>query len=415
LGDEYLDLVELQALDAELTARGDYFDARFDDPDGLFSVIQKIAAAGRCKAYLHDGLLKIDRIKQETSVMALFTPSNIVKDSFTISYSPPGYRAPDSLRVEYIDSTDFNAKSIDCNYGTKTNEQTMSFFGVTTREHAYREGMFVLASSLYQHTQISFETGLEGALLKLGDVVLVAHDTDNFAQWGTIYNTIGVDKIVMSNPINFNAQSEGFIYISNNSGGVSDALAVTEGSSPYELILTAGIPAGINTINSESEPSRYVFVTTVSSARRIRVLDISYGDASYNISGMVEDDRVHTADGTTPPTITHRNWSIKDAADASSSVIEEPDGAFWVGNASLTNDGTDTLITWDATGYTHFQIWLTFINQADGLETTVAYNVENQLYLIRPGTVFFKAQVIPWKTITNSTLVMSDSVTVLLS
>ena len=394
LGDEFLDLPALKALDDQFIARGDYFDARFDDPESLFSVIQKIAAAGRCNAFLHNGLLKIVRTEQQSTFKALFTPSNIIEGSFAISYSPPGYRQPDSLLVEYIDNDTHSQNSVECNYGAQLNEQTLSFFGVTTRDHAFREGMYTLAKGIFQHTQLNWATGLEALLLELGDVVLVANDVDNFAQWGVIYNTIGADKIVMSNPINFNAQSEGFIYISNSAGGVSDALAVTEGSSPYELILTAGIPGDVITLSADAEPSRYVFVTAVSSARKVRVTSISPNEGGYSITGMVEDDRVHTADDQTPPAVQNSGWVISQAADAAGSVIETSEEPFWIGNASMTFNGSDYFITWDANGYINFSVHVAFI--VGGEEFASIINADGQYYALQTNDhVYFKAYIIP--------------------
>jgi len=403
LGVEYLDVTAMQTLDAALEARGDYFDGVFDDATGVFDVVQTIASVGRCSAYLHDGLLKIVRSESPASYAALFTPSNIVEGSFSINYNPPGFRAVDNLRVEYLDEDTWTTKSVGCTFGGASNEETTSFFGVTNRNQAYREGITKLARELYQRTSLSFDTGMEGLILKLGDAVIVAHDVDNFAQWGTIYNTIGADKIVMSNPINFNAQSEGFIYISNSSGGVSDALAVTEGSSPYELVLTAGIPASVLTLSRDAEPSRYAFVTAVSAARIARVTGIQANDGGYSIDCDVEDDRVHTADQNGVPGETSANWSVTANADATTAVAPTASGGYTARDLELysrieSNKYFYTAI-WVKSGYSKFGVnWFieSLMTGATQIESEVLDDVSiaEKSYWQRIGSIN-RVQVIP--------------------
>jgi len=378
LGVEYLDVTAMQALDAQLEARGDYFDGVFDDAAGVFDTIQTIASAGRCSAYLHDGLLKIVRAESASTYAALFTPSNIVKDTFAIQYNPPGFRAVDNLRVEYLDENTWTTKSVQCSFGGVDNEETVSFFGVINRNQAYREGITQLARELYHRTAVSFDTGMEGVLLKLGDAVIVAHDVDNFSQWGTIYKTIGADRIVLSNPVNFNAQSSGGIYISNSSGGVT-YLAATPGGSPYELVLTAGIPVGLISITDEAEPSRYAFVTAVSAARIARITGISANDGGYSIECDVEDGRVHSADQNGVPAETSGNWSVTANADAAIAVAPAGESGYFLSNAQLNYiiSGNTYIYTmrWEKSGYSQFNVTWFVDSPAYGSSYSVSVTV----------------------------------------
>lgn len=186
--DAQIDLAALLALDATWASRGDYFDARFDSFLSFWEAATKIAAAGRAKPFVQGGVLRIMRDQAASVPVALYSMRNIAKGSLSVDYLMPTDDTADSINVGYFDNATWTALRVQAVLPTSTSDSPakIELFGVTGREHAYREGMYQAASNRYRRRLIKFSTEMEGFLPSFGDLIAVQHDMPAWGQGGEV-------------------------------------------------------------------------------------------------------------------------------------------------------------------------------------------------------------------------------------
>lgn len=102
LPDARIHLMELEQLDKVWENRGDYFDGIFDSATTIWEAVSKVARCGRALPILQSGMVRIIRDEPKTIPTAMFTPRNIIKDSFSIEYIMPSEDTADSVKVQYF-------------------------------------------------------------------------------------------------------------------------------------------------------------------------------------------------------------------------------------------------------------------------------------------------------------------------
>ena len=190
------DLDGLIALDAIWNERKDYFDGRFDFQSTMWDALTSLARAGRAIPIDVYGKIFFVRPQQQEIYKAVFLPANIVKNSFRIEYIFPDKDAKDSVVIEYFNEENWQYDEVECLYDTSQNPEKIRFFGITNREQAWREGMYILACKKYQTQKIIFETELDGHIPQFGDLCAISHDLYSWASSGEI---ISFDQNIETN------------------------------------------------------------------------------------------------------------------------------------------------------------------------------------------------------------------------
>ena len=163
LPDARIGLAELYALDTLLTARGDHFDARFDNALTFWEAISHIAKAGRAKPYMQGGLLHVTRDGHQTVPVAMFNMRNIVRGSFSVDYTVITSDTADAIDATY--STKMCGPHAWCAPAARQHRAERGrsdMFGITGRAQAWRESMYQLAPTKYRSKTIKFATEMEG-------------------------------------------------------------------------------------------------------------------------------------------------------------------------------------------------------------------------------------------------------------
>jgi hypothetical protein len=164
LPDHRIDLAALLALDALWAARGDRFDARFDQAATWWEAIGRIAAAGRARPYMQGGRLRVVRDGLQTVPVALFSMRNIVRGSFAIDYLLPTAQSSRVADVVHFDGSTWSQRRVRVSLPgeASTRPAKIELFGVTDRAQAAREGLYHLAASRYRRRLVRFATEMEG-------------------------------------------------------------------------------------------------------------------------------------------------------------------------------------------------------------------------------------------------------------
>jgi hypothetical protein len=178
LADSRIDLPALYRLDQTWSARGDQFDAVFDQKVTVWEALTRIARCGRAVPYLQSGVVRLVRDEAKTLPVARFTTANIVKGSFKLQYVMPGEETADAVTVEYFSPKTWKPAEVTVSLpgSVEASPATVNLFGCTSQSQAMREGKYIAAANRYRRRLITFRTEMEGLIPTFGDLIAVSHD-----------------------------------------------------------------------------------------------------------------------------------------------------------------------------------------------------------------------------------------------
>ena len=298
LTDAQIDLAALLALDSVWATRGDYFDARFDNFLSFWEAVSKIASAGRAKPYMQAGVLRIFRDQAASLPVALFSMRNIVKGSMTVEYLMPTADTADAINVGYFDATAWVQSRVQARLpgSAALKAAKVELFGVTGRDHAFREGMYQAASNRYRRKLIKFSTEMDGFIPSFGDLIAVQHDMPAWGQSGEVTNwQAGTNIATLSESPEWGTGTH-YIGLRERDGSISGPYVVTPGPQPNQVVID-GLGGFVPYTGQTAERTHYSFGWADTWRQPARVLAVRpQGLYRVEIECVAEDDNVHTAD-----------------------------------------------------------------------------------------------------------------------
>lgn len=330
IADAAVDLARLYALHTTWEARGDHFDGVIDTRSTFWENLHLALRPGRAMPLIAGGVVTFVRDEPKTVPRCAFSPRNMQPNSFANAYRVYSSEAPDALVVDYFDERTWAPLSVFCAFDDSVTDEEeaprVSLFGVVEREHAWREGMYLLAADRYRRVTSSFSTELEGRVCFKGDLVRVAHWT---ASWGASFQVLslavvsGHDILTLSDPwsvpVGHEADAklitlttpDGYVYGPVTFELVDDG--ATTRQAQLRLMTTATVPGlyagdephdwGVWSGDGlQLERPRAVIGLGTLSPRDCLIQEMKpQGDGVVSITAVVEDSRVHDADEDDPP------------------------------------------------------------------------------------------------------------------
>ena len=309
LTDASIDLATLLALDAIWSTRNDTFDGRFDNFLSFWEAVTKISAVGRAKPYMQGGVMRIMRDQAATIPVQLFSMRNIIKGSLSIDYLMPTPDTADAIDVGYFDGVSWAPRRVRATLpgSTAAMPAQVDLFGVTSRDQAYREGLYQAACNRYRRKLIHFSTEMEGFIPSFGDLIAVQHDMPAWGQysesiaWNPASLTLSLSEIPdWGLGSNYNATH--YIGLRKRDGSVDGPYPVIAGDNPNDVVLDQ-IPALTPYTGGAEERTHVVFGWAETWRQPARIVSVTpTGLFSADIVAVNEDANVHTADiGVTTP------------------------------------------------------------------------------------------------------------------
>mgnify|MGYP005841858243 FL=1 len=307
LADQFLDWAALEALDAELAARGDTFDGVLRDESTVWQAATIIARAVRAVPLLSGSLITMRRDAPLSVPVTMFSPQNMIEGTFEWQVRLRDPNEPDSLNVEYTDpDTGYKQETVLCSLPGETSDrpENLRLFGVGSRAQAYREGMFALAVRRFRRESITFETGLEGHIPSYGDLVWISHDVPRWEQsfWVVDAREVspGVYLVKASEPL-VEESAPSRVVLRGRRGEVLGPYDAVVQSDPTMLLVTIG-GAFDWLLGGDTEPVMGLFGPVSSQRLLARVEEITpQGSERVKLRVVPYDARVHQYDGLTVP------------------------------------------------------------------------------------------------------------------
>jgi hypothetical protein len=304
LDDVFLDLEELSELDQTLAVEGVYFDYVFDSKSTLWEAAKAVAHVARCVPLLDGSRITMLRDKPQSIVRAVFSPFNMVADSFSWHINVNSIQQYDGLEVEYVDEETWKLETIRCLLGTDQGDflETLRLTGCTNRQRAYQEGLYHRSVTKFSKETLTFRVGVEGYIPRYGDLILVNHDVPKWGLSGFV-QTIDGSVLTLSEPVTFEPNKNHRIILRRKDGTASGPYTVVSGVSPVEVIVTDTITDSFYFDNVHERPiflfgvedmhSRRCLVVGLKpeSSTEITIDCVPYDDRHYSYSEFVAPPR----------------------------------------------------------------------------------------------------------------------------
>jgi len=309
--ENFYDWDALMALDALFESRGDHFDWTFRDPQTVWEAARMVARVGRSLPMLVGSLVTMKRDGPLDLPVTMFTPDNIVKGSFEWSiklWEPEDF---DSVSIEYTEvSTGYKQEQVIATLpdsdATSDHPEEIRFPGIQDRQHAYREGLYMLATRRYLRENITFETGMEGFLPSFGDLVAISHD---LPQWGQSGYIVSLDQVgdnfllYLSEPVVFEDGYDYDILLRNKLGEVEGPVPVTKTGDSKQVLVTLEEPPDF-LLGGQNEPMLFLFGKTGNITKYGRVVKIEpQGGERVRITVVNESPVIHSFDEIEAPAL----------------------------------------------------------------------------------------------------------------
>lgn len=409
--DDLFDMDALVALDATYTERGEYFDWIFRDPITVWEAARTIARAGRAVPLLVGSLITMRRDEPLEIPVAMFTQDNIIKGSFqwnVVLWEPNDY---DSIAITYIEpSTGYKEEQVIASLpgDTSDNPKDVTLPGVTDRDHAYHEGMYMLASECYLRENITFETGMEGHIPIYGDLIAIAHDVPRWGQSGIVVNAVletdGSYRIWLSEPVDYTpSETESGDYVIMFRGRGTDlfgpfTVEFTSDSQQVRAYIPDSTDAGTEgfdfLLSGKTEPMIYLLGLNGNITKYAKVTKVEpQGDERIRITAVNDEAVIHSFDSLSAPALSTPSVSIEvpDLPEISSLTLTQLNQPFQIILASWTAAfGAQYYITQTSEDGT------TWTNRGTTTRTSLQFQAH-------PGNLWFRVAAVnngqgPWVT-----------------
>lgn len=310
-----INLLELEALQATIDNRNvpftenDEFNGVFDSTMTLWEALQLVGKVIRTMPIIQGGTLHWVRDQAQSIPSAMFSMRNIVKGSFSSVYLMPTDETTDAIEIEYFNADTLKPETVLCelNPDNSTTIAKVKLFGVTKRDHAYREGMYHASANKNRRILTTFKTELEGYIPTIGDLVVVSHDMPDWGQSGEVDlvedYTAELYKLHLSEPL-IEGTGQHYIVLRHKDGTPTNAINCTVDAVDKTVVVITKDDVDF-TINDtdDFEHTHFSFGISTEMYQRCRVIPPlrPSGTNQVEINVVNESDAVHIADtGITP-------------------------------------------------------------------------------------------------------------------
>jgi hypothetical protein len=305
LAAECIDLDTLYAFAQTCDARQDRCDIVFDSRVTSDAAARTIARCGRAVPFKRWGINTLARDGRQTLPVTAFTTRNM-QPGASIGYALPTETTADAVIAEYFDGRSQDWREVMCpapGVTTPANPVRVRYMGITGRKQAEREGLYEAAQNLWRRKFPRWQTELMGMLPAFGSLVVcvppmaTALQAGDVVDWDDSTLTLGLTE-----PTKFEPDKAHYIVLQRDDGSITPTIAVTPGPTPHDVILADLPDFDLVCDDPNRERPKYVFGTSEGHRVMTRVLGIrrqgkdAEGRETIELSGVVEDDRIHDVD-----------------------------------------------------------------------------------------------------------------------
>lgn len=316
-----IDLDAIKRWAAICDERQDHFDYIFDSVTTTMDTSQTIAACARSRVLVRRSVFTVVRDEEQSLPVAMYNPKNMQKGSFKANFVMPGESTPDALRAQYRDGifkadrtviAQIHKNQIYTYVGgarpagipAPTRIAELKLPGVAGRHQAMRETAYQAANTFFRRQSVSWTTDAEGLLPAFGSLVVVAHD---LVSWGQHASVVAYEPstltLTVSQPLDWSSNDLHYVRFKLRNGEASASMPCTRGSADDEIVLEEALDFEPIVDDYDDVADAFRERTAIhfgAGARQeafVRITSIKpRSNGNVELSGVVEDARVHAAD-----------------------------------------------------------------------------------------------------------------------
>jgi len=271
LEDRRIDLEYLYQVAQQFDAEGRSFDFVFNDEASAWERGRTILSGALAQPSMNGPLISCFVDRPTLQPVAIFTPDNIVRDSFSVEYTSIELGASDGLEVEYIDENTRIQEVVPALIGEDQGESTeiISAYGITDRDRAFQYGMYVRSKQVLLNKFCTFTTGMEGSILGYGDLISVSSDLLRLTPHGIVTEVNGLILTLSEDFSDLTVTSQPVIVLRTRQGRSSPVFGVNliSESSQVELV------------SSQQDPNTSIFTPLVDVPQEVLDIDVTNVDS----------------------------------------------------------------------------------------------------------------------------------------
>lgn len=299
LDPEFIDEDSLCYMHSELAREGLGFDYVFNQLTNVWDAITLIARAGRCRVIPSGAKLSLIRDTSYAIPMAVFSQENILPDSLTWNVRLFDPTEASGTEVTYTDSVTGNPRTLTFvpSESSGTILDKVELLGVTNTSQAHREAAYQALSNLYSRETLSFKTGLEGFIPRVGDVVALSWPMPKLGQSGVVEDRDG-STLFLSTPVAFTPGATHYILLRKDDGSAAGPYRVqAHGSKADEVTLLENLDYEPDFTRLDRDPVIFTFGPEDQYTKKIKITSITpYDSTVVEISATNYDSRVYAHD-----------------------------------------------------------------------------------------------------------------------
>ncbi len=197
LTDDQIDLAALAAWANFCRSEGLSFNAVIDRTQTAADMLTAICRCGFASPTWASGKLGVIWDARNAAPTMAFGMSNIIKDSFEISYITE--QLAEEIIVRYVNpAKDWQQDEVRVTVPGITSparSSSIDLYGCTDTAMAGKFANYMAAQQFYRKRRIQWESDFEGFVCQRGDVVLLSHD---LTQWGYSGRVVSIDGAVVT-------------------------------------------------------------------------------------------------------------------------------------------------------------------------------------------------------------------------
>ena len=299
-----VDMVELKRLHDIWKARGDTFSGVFDNETTAWEALKRVLAVGFAEPTLERGVLVPARDEKRDSIEFMYTPQNMIKDSWKFSATMFDESEPDGVEVEYMDGSGgtWKSETVMCLLPGELglNPEKIRAFGITDRNKAYQFGMRKRSEKRYRRVIHKFSTEMDGLNSSYLSYDGIAVEIPHYGKTGEVIGQQG-NSLYLSEPVEF-ATGAHYILVRKPTGHASGPWQVVQGADEYEVVITDGPLDFTPVFNGSQERPAFTFGNAEEICERVLIKDIKpTGTDRVALTAVNDDDRVYLYDDALAP------------------------------------------------------------------------------------------------------------------
>jgi hypothetical protein len=258
--------------------------------------VQKIASAGRARAIMQAGKVRVIRDDEQTVPVAVFSQRNMKAGSFSIDLATPTDDTADQVETSYFDATVWQQRKVTTKLPDSTSARPAKIesFGVTSREQITRDGMYLAAANRYRRKFPRFSAEMDGFIPIFGDLIAIQHD---MMGWGEVADSVA--WYPATNRITLDQAPQGTPTVAafrTDTGGMDGPHTIT--AIDGATLTLATVPGfNIERAGQDRERTHVLLGTSTTYSTKAKVTDVRPVSLyEVQITAVVDDPSVYTAE-----------------------------------------------------------------------------------------------------------------------